>query len=482
MSSTPDTTVDPAVWRTVGAVLVGALAVVFDTTIVAVALPTLAADLGAAVSTIQWVSTGYLLALAVTVPLAGWAQKRLGSRRLWMLALALFLVGSVLCSLAWSATSLIAFRVVQGVGGGIMLPLMATLVMQAAGGRGIGTIMSVVSLPAVLGPILGPAIGGLILTHLHWSWLFWVNVPFCVAGLVLAARVLPKDGPTVRAPLDVVGLALLAPALVGVLFGLSNVSGPGGFDRADVLVPLLGGVALLGGFAWWALRRRRHALIDVRLLRHWPLASSSLLLFVSGLCLFGVMLLLPLYFQQLRGLTAMQAGLLLIPQGIGTLASRSIAGKLSDTMGARWLVVGGFAITGLGTLPFVAAGGSTGYLWLMVALLIRGFGLGAVTIPLMALAFRGLDRPDVPDASIISRIATQLGGSFGAAVLVAILAGAAATAQTPDQLAGGFRVSFWWSVGFAAAGAVFALLLPAGAPEPATPAGSPVRPARPGRA
>ncbi len=460
MTTASPTKIDPAVWRTVWAVLVGALAVVFDTTIVAVALPTLAVDLDTTVSTIQWVSTGYLLALAVTVPLAGWAQKRLGSKRLWMLALTIFLLGSVLSSLAWNAPSLIAFRAVQGVGGGIMLPLMSTLVMQAAGGRGIGTIISVISLPTVLGPILGPVLGGLILGHLHWSWLFWVNVPFCVVGLVLAWRILPKDGPTERAPLDVVGLAMMAPGLVGVLYGLSNVSKAGGFGRLDVLAPLVAGFGLLVAFVLWALRRRGRALVDVLLLRHWPLASSSLLLFLCGLCLYGAMLLLPLYFQQLRGLTALQAGLLLIPQGLGTLASRSIAGKLSDRGSARWLAVGGFAITGLGTLPFAYAGGTTDYVWLMAALLVRGFGLGAVTIPLMALAFRGLARTEVPDASIISRIATQIGGSFGAAVLTVILEGAAATAQTPEQAAGAFQQAFWWAVGFAAVGAAFSLLLP----------------------
>src|SRR5699024_7251817 len=158
----------------------------FDTTNVAVALHTLASDLDVSVATIQWVSTGYLLALGVTVPISGWAGRMLGGKRLWMLALALFLVGSVLSSLAWSAASLIAFRVVRGVAGGLLMPLIATLVMQAAGGRGLGKIMSVVGLPAVLGPVLGPVLGGLILQHLHWSWMFWVNVPFCVAGLVLA--------------------------------------------------------------------------------------------------------------------------------------------------------------------------------------------------------------------------------------------------------------------------------------------------------
>ncbi len=205
-------------WLTAATVLVGGLAVLFDTTIVAVALHTLAHELHTSVATIQWVSTGYLLALGVTIPIAGWAQRMMGGKRLWLAALALFLVGSVLSSLAWSPASLIGFRVVQGVGGGLLMPLMSTLVMQAAGGKNLGKIMSVISLPAVLGPILGPVVGGFILQNLHWSWMFWVNVPFCVAGLVLAIVLLPMDGPVHRIPFDIVGFVLMAPGLVGVLW------------------------------------------------------------------------------------------------------------------------------------------------------------------------------------------------------------------------------------------------------------------------
>ncbi|MEO7123949.1 MAG: MDR family MFS transporter [Lacisediminihabitans sp.] len=474
-TTTESTKVDPAVWRMITAVLVGGLAALFDTTIVAVALHTLATDLHASVATIQWVTTGYLLALAVTVPITGWAQRVFGSKRLWVFALALFLSGSILSSLAWSAGSLIAFRTIQGVGGGIMLPLMATIVVQAAGGKNLGKIMSVISLPAVLGPILGPVIGGLILQHLHWSWMFWVNVPFCVAGIVLAVIVMPKDSPVRRAPLDVIGFVLMAPGLVGVLWGVSNSGKTGAFGRGDVLEPLIAGLFLIAAFVVWALRRHSHALIDVRLLKHWPLASSSLLLFLSGITLYGAMLLLPLYFQQLRRTTVLVAGLLLIPQGLGTLASRSRAGKLSDIMGARWLVLVGFLIVLLGTLPFAFADAHTNEWWLMTALFIRGAGLGVVTIPLMALGFRGLERSDVPDASIITRIASQVGGSFGAAVLVVILTGAAAGATSTASLAGAFQQAFWWATAFAGAGVLLSLALPgrlAGAttttPQPST--------------
>ncbi len=467
VSQTHDDVIDPAVWRTVWTVLVGGMAVLFDTTIVAVALHSLANELQAPIATIQWVSTGYLLALGVTIPIAGWAQRVVGSKRLWMIALALFLVGSVLASLAWSADSLIAFRVVQGVAGGLLIPLMSTVVMQAAGGRNLGRIMAVISLPAVLGPILGPVLGGLILQHLHWSWMFWVNVPFCVAGLVLAVIFLPPDGPVHRAPLDVVGFVLLAPGLVGVLWGLSNTSDPGGFSRGDVLVPVVAGLLLLTAFVAWSLRRRVGALVDLRLLRHWSLASSSLLLFLSGITLYGAMLLMPLYFQEVRGTTVLQAGLLLIPQGLGTLVSRSLSGRLSDTLGTRWPVVIGFLIVLLGTLPFAFADAHTSAWVLMAALFVRGIGLGTVTVPLMALGFRGLARHEVPDASIVTRIAQQVGGSFGTAVLAAILTGAAATAATSSAgLVGAFQQSFWWAIGFTAAGVLISLSLPGRPPTP----------------
>jgi len=308
--------VDPQVMKVAMVLIVGGLAVVFDTTIVSLALHTLANQLHTSVATIQWVSTGYLLALGVTIPLVGWAQNRFGGKRVWMFALMVFLAGSIGSSLAWSASSLIGFRVVQGVGGGVMLPLMATLVMQAAAGKSLGRTMSVVSLPAVLGPILGPVLGGVILNWLDWRWMFYVNIPFCVVGFLLAWKMLPTDPKMPRRPLDVLGFVLLSPGIVGILYGLSNASKTDGFARPDVYAPMLIGVALLLAFVIYALRRGDRALVDVRLFAHRAVASASALLFLSGAALYGAMLLMPLYFQEVRGVDALGAGLLLVPQGI----------------------------------------------------------------------------------------------------------------------------------------------------------------------
>ncbi|WP_433606208.1 MDR family MFS transporter [Dactylosporangium sp. CA-139114] len=448
---------DRTAMRTAVAVLVGAVAVILDSTIVSVALHELGADLHAGVGTIQWVSTAYLLALGVVIPLVGWLQSHLGAKRLWMAALTVFLLGSVLCSSAWDAPSLIAFRVVQGLGGGVMMPLLTTMVMQAASGPDRARLMSTVALPAAVGPILGPVIGGLILGVGDWRWLFLVNVPLCLAGLLLAWRMIPADGPGRRAPLDAVGLVLLSPSLVALLWGLSDVTKPGGFGRADVLAPLIAGAVLLVAFVLWALHRRGAALVDLEVLRSRPTWAASALMFLSGASLYGAMLLLPLYWQQLRGTDALGAGLLLIPQGVGSLLSRSVAGRLMERLSARSVTVFGFALVGLGTVPFAFAGHHTATWWLLATLFVRGLGMGIVMIPLMTVAFVGLEREQVPHASTVTRIVQQVGGSVGVALLAVVLA---TSATGTGSLAAAFDIAFWWTVGFTGVALVLAFLLP----------------------
>jgi EmrB/QacA subfamily drug resistance transporter len=448
---------DPAVIRTAVAILVGVIAVIFDSTIVSVALHQLSIDLHASIATIQWVSTGYLLALGISIPLVGWLQGKLGSKRLWMIALTVFLVGSVLCSFAWDAPSLIVFRIAQGLGGGAMLPLLTTILVQAAGGANLGRLMAVASLPVALGPIIGPTLGGVILSFGDWRWLFLVNVPICLVGLFLAWRLMPKDATGAKVKLDIVGFLLFSPGLIALLWGFSNVSGDGGFTRLDVVIPLIVGVMLIAAFVVWALRRAEKALVDLRVLRHRATWSATALMFLMGASLYGAMLLLPLYWQELRGADALGAGLLLISQGVGSLVSRTIAGRVMGWIGARATVIIGFSIAALATLPFAFADGSTSIVWLEVVLLLRGFGLSLVLIPLMSLAFIGLDRAEVPHASIVTRVSQQIGASVGVAVLAVILT---TTASSAGSIATGFQIAFWTAIGFTVLAIGVALVLP----------------------
>ncbi|MFI5908127.1 MDR family MFS transporter [Dactylosporangium sp. NPDC051541] len=467
--------IDRTALRTAIAVLVGGITVILDSTIVSVALHDLQADLGADVSTIQWVSTAYLLALGVVIPVVGWLQGRLGAKRLWLVALTVFLLGSVLCSFAWDAGSLIGFRVLQGLGGGAMMPLMTTMIMQSASGPDRARLMSTVALPAAVGPILGPVIGGLILGAGDWRWLFLVNVPLCLAGLVLAWRLIPADAPARRIRLDVIGLALLSPALVALLWGLSNVSRDGGFGRADVLVPIAGGAVLLAAFVLWARRRGGGALVDLEVLRSRPTWAATALLFLSGGALYGAMIILPLYWQQLRGFDALGAGLLLIPQGVGSLLSRTIAVRLLERLSARAVALLGFVMVAAATVPFAFTDAHTPIWWLLVALFVRGLGLGVVFIPLMTVAFVGLEQSQVPHASIVTRIAQQIGGSVGVALLAVILA---SSADATGSAAKAFDITFWWTVGFTATAILLSFVLPGRSKTPA----QPLEPGRPATA
>jgi len=453
---------DPEFVKLAVILLTGVVMVAFDTTIVNVAINDLARGLHTSVSTAQWTISGYVLTLGMVVPVAGWASERFGAKQVWIAALAMFMVASVLSSAAWNIEALIGFRLLQGVGGGLMLPLVQNLLVEAAGGRKLGRIMALVSLPGLFGPIAGPVIGGLIVSHLSWRWIFLVNVPFSLAGLALAWRGLKRSIPRRGAYLDVTGLVLLSPALAAILYAVTEVGIQGGFDHTTVVAPLATGVALLGVFALHALRTRRPPLVNLRLFKVRSFSASIASMFLSGFGVYGALLLLPLYYQQVRGQSALYAGLLLAPQGVGMLLTRSKAGSLTDHIGARPVVLAGVVLTIAGTVAYTQVGVNTNEILLGLSLVVRGAGLGAVTIPVMAAAYLGLRPDQVPHATTATRIAQQLGGAFGTAILAMILATQLHTHQAAGLVgqATAFANTFWWSLGFTAIAVIPALALP----------------------
>ncbi|WP_019073156.1 MDR family MFS transporter [Streptomyces hokutonensis] len=437
----PKERLDPAVRKLAGILVLGALAPLLDSTIVSIALHSLGHDLNASTTSLQWVSTAYLLALATVVPVSGWAVERFDSRHVWLGALTLFLAGSVLCGLAWNIGSLIAFRILQGIGGGLLLPVLQTLVMRAADGRSLGRLMAVITLPVVVVPVLGPVLGGLIVGHLSWRWIFYVNLPVCLLALALAWRGVPRDTPRPGHHLDLTGLLLLSPGLATLVYGLSET----GVTRASA-IPV--GAVLIALFARHALRARE-PLVDLRLFQDRAFALSSLLTFLNGLALFGGMFLLPLYYQQVRGEGVIAAGLLLAPQGLGSLLARA-TGPLTDRLGPRPVAVAGMLLCALGTLPFLFP--QPGAVLLTVALVVRGFGMSAANMAVMVGAYQGLDRARIPHASTTVRIVQQLGGGVGTAVLATVLA--------HGEGASAFPHAFGWATAFTVVACAVGLCLP----------------------
>ena len=444
---------DPIVLRTAIVLVFGALAPLFDSTMVNVAIHTIAVDMKVTISVVQWITTGYVLAMGLAVPISGWATNRFGGKRLYVFSLAVFLIGSVFSMLSWDIKSMILFRVIQGIGAGLMMPTLQTELVQVSGGRNLGRIMAIVSIPGLLGPILGPVLGGIIVNSLSWRAIFWVNIPICIVAIPLAVWGIPADNHVdKKASLDVIGMLLLSPAFAVFIYGIAQVARHGGVNSSSVFVPLIIGIVLMAAYVVYALNVKREPALNVRLFKSVNFSASNILLIFSGIITNGALLMLPLYYQEVRGVSALEAGLWLLPQGIGMLLTRSWAGRTADRDGSRNIVLMSLVAIIIGTLPFAFAGADTSYILLSIALLVRGAGLGGLFIAIMMSAYIGVPNEEVPHASIATRIFQTIGGAFGSAILVTV-AQQQMTGRAQSDLQAithAYNVSFWWAISFAA--------------------------------
>ena len=404
-----------------GVAVAGLIMPVLDTTIVNVALDTISSDLHAPLTTIQWISTGYLLSLAAVLPLSGWVTERFGSKPTWIASIALFAIGSALCAMATSAGELIAFRVLQGFGGGMLLPVGFTLVAQSAGPRRVGRALALIGVPILLGPIFGPIIGGLIVDDAAWQWIFVVNVPIAGVAMLLAVRLLhPDAGRADAGRLDWVGALLLCPGMAGIVFGLAETETHGGIGDPVAFAPIVAGFGLVVLFAWHSLRVSR-PLIEPRLFRGRGFRAAAIATFLLAAALFGSLLVLPLYYQVDRGESALMAGLLIAPQGLGAAIILPFSGRLTDRLGGGPVTVAGCSLVALATLPLAFVGDDTPYGVLGVVLFTRGLGLGASIQPTAAAAYAMLDSSQVPRATAALNTLRQIGASIGTALLAVML-------------------------------------------------------------
>jgi len=480
MTQTPPQKLDREILNLGAVVVLGTIMSILDVTIVNVAIPTLGRDYHTSISTIQWVMTGYMLAFASVIPLTGWASERFGAKRVWLASLLLFMLGSVLAGAAWSVGALIAFRVLQGLGGGMILPVGQTILAQAAGPQRMGRVMSVIGVPMLLGPIFGPVLGGLIVDQVSWRWIFFVNLPVGVLAVGAAQRLLPDAKPRLGERLDLRGLALLSPGIAIFLYAMSEAGNQGGLGSSRTIGGAATGLALVALFVWHASVRGSAALIDVSLFLRRSFATAAGVNFLLGLALFGSLILLPLYYQVVRHESPLATGLLLVPQGLGAALAMPLAGRLTDEIGARVVVVVGMILAGLGTLAFTQVGASTSYVFLAAALLVIGFGLGSTIVPSMAVAFQALSREETPRGTSALNAIQRIAGAIGTALLAIVLQRAIEAnvpalddgiqgmsalsqlhrAQVAPAIADAFGSTFWVALGLTAAALVPALLLP----------------------
>lgn len=442
--------IEAHVWRIAAVIVLGTIMSVLDTTIVNVALDTLGRDLNSSVDQIQWVVTGYLLALAAVIPVSGWAARRFSNRSVYMVSLVLFTAGSVLCGFADSVGSLVAFRVIQGIGGGMLVPTGQMILVRASGPKNLAKVMSAIGVPIVLAPVFGPTIGGLLLEHVSWQSIFLVNLPVGIVTLIAALKLLPKDAPEGAEPLDFFGLGVLSVGLVGVTYGLAQTGSAGTLLAGSVLIPLVIGLISVAIFVLRALKVP-NPLLNVRLYADRAFTAASITTFCLGAALFGAMVLMPLYFQVVRGQNAVDTGLLLIPQGLGAAVAMGLSGWATERWGGGITAGLGTLITLVATIPFVLLGADTSFVLIGAAMVIRGFGIGMSIMPAMTAAYSVLTPDQVTHATPQLTTLQRVGGSMGTAILTVIL-------QTHLESAGGsqaamadaFGITFLWVAGITA--------------------------------
>ncbi|MFC9997447.1 DHA2 family efflux MFS transporter permease subunit [Nocardia sp. NPDC127526] len=414
-----DDKLDAGVLKIAGVVVLGAIMSILDVTVVTVAIPTFQDEFGASYAVAAWTMTGYTLALATVIPLTGWAADRFGTKRLYMAALVFFVLGSVLCATAWSIESLIAFRVIQGLGGGMLMPLGMTIMTHAAGPHRVGRVMAVLGVPMLLGPILGPILGGWLIGY-YWELIFLINLPIGIAALIYAWIVLPADRPEPSQSFDFLGMLLASPGLALFLFGVSSIPEAGTVVARRVLIPAIIGGILMAAFVFHALRAT-HPLIDLRLFNNSALRYAVLTMTLFAMAFFGSGLLLPSYLQQVRGESPMMAGLLMAPQGLGAMLTMPVAGRLVDKIGPGKIVLTGIAIMSIGMAFLTQVGADTPYPLLLSALFVMGLGMGCTMMPTMTAAIQTLTHAQVARGSTLMNIVNQTAGSIGTAVISVVL-------------------------------------------------------------
>lgn len=427
----------------------GAFVALMDTTIVGVALHSFTEHFGADLADVQWVSTGYLLAMAVFTPATGWVSQRYGAAVCWTASLSLFLLGSVLSGAAWSIGSLIAFRVVQGLGASMLFPLMRILVVQMAGPERMGRMMSLIAIPILVAPVIGPVVGGAVVQDLSWRWAFFLNVPIIGAVIVLSVLFLPNVKGQVTGGLDVFGLVTLSTGLAALIYGFSGLGQGTAITAPRVSVALLAGVVLLTAHVVRARRDWSSAIVDFRLFRDRPFTASTAIALLNNFGLYGAVVLVPMFFQQAAWARVPRA-----PERswsrreLAAAVAVLVVGRLIDAKSnPRALVLLGLLLVAAGTTTFALADSAEASAALLAGLFVMGIGLALTASPIMVTLYHSLPPTSVPAATTANAISQQLGGAIGTTVIALLLHNYLSSAQSVTSA---FQSVFWWSLGFVA--------------------------------
>jgi EmrB/QacA subfamily drug resistance transporter len=405
MSRPQSESLEPGAWKIIAVVILGPFMSQMDSTVVNVSLSSIQHELHSSIASAQWVVSGYLLALALMLPLNAWLVACLGAKRLYLICFTSFTLASFLCGAAATMPQLIGARLIQGMAGGLLAPLTQLMIARVAGAQ-LARVFGYAAVPVLLAPLAGPVIAGTILKYLNWSWLFYVNLPVGVLAVILAAWILPYDRPAMQKhPFDFTGFLLISPGLVCVLYGLEQST-----HHGDFWILVLG-LLLLCAFLRHAQRRKGEALIDLDLFKIRDFATAATTQFLGFGIMYGGQFLVPLFLTTACGLSAMQTGWVLGSMGVGMLCVYPCMGWLTDRFGCRAVACGGVFLNFLGTLPFLwMAFGGFSMAAALIGLIVRGLGQGATGIPSIAAAYASVPKEKLSFATTAVNIVQRLGG------------------------------------------------------------------------
>ena len=405
------------------AIALGAIAPMLDSTMVNIAIDTLIKDFNTTLNIVQWSITGYVLALAIAVPVSGWLMNKFNGKKIFVGAVIAFGAISVFIGFSWDIFSFIFFRLLQGFSAGIITTLMMTLLVKTAGQENLGRVMAIVSTPMIFGPIFGPVIGGFIVQGASWHWIFFINVFIVLIAAPLMMKYIPDFEPfNKESKLDVFGIIDLSFMSVALIYGITKAADHASFNNSQTILWVGLGFVLAVIYLVYNRIKKNQTVLPMKLFRHKTFSASSTGLFLANIAIMGPMLILPLFFINIHDFTPIQASLALIPQGIGMLITRPLIGKMIDKIGAKYVVVVSIVISLIGSIPLIFITDETSMIWISIILFIRGTGVGGIMLPLTSDAYTGLDSKQLPQAGVGINMIENLGSSFGTAVIATVVA------------------------------------------------------------
>ncbi|MCC8171855.1 MAG: DHA2 family efflux MFS transporter permease subunit [Parabacteroides sp.] len=412
-------------WIVLANVMLGTFMSILDSTVVNTGLPVIMGSLGADIDTAEWIITGYMLAIATVLPAAAWLSERFGYKKLYFISLLVFTVGSLMCGNSSSIEELIFWRVIEGLGCGAIMPVGMAIVSSVFPPEQRGMVLGFWSIAAAASVSFGPAIGGYLVDSFNWNYIFYINVPVGAIALFVTAVVQKEYKPNVNAPFDVWGFVTSAIFLPAFMFGLSQVNSatnPNGWSSPVVLGSLWVSAVTFILFLYVEFTVK-HPFINLRLFADRNFALANLVFFIFGIGMFGSTFLIPLYLQDNLGYSAFQAGMFFIPVGIIQGVSSPLSGALTPKMNPKILILGGLLLLGLSFYMNTYLSLFTGKWYIMLSLYIRGLGMGVLFTPLLTVSLYDIANRDMAQASSITNIVRQMGGSFGVALMSHFLTG-----------------------------------------------------------